>query len=74
MPLDSDAKKSSAYLFPPFWLSVSADSCEDNAELSDICLANLSIRLARNIRCLIELAQEIKITPRQTMNNRVAQM
>jgi len=30
------------------------------------------MRFAKSIRCLIELAQEIKITPRQTMNRAAA--
>ena len=34
--------------------------------------ANLSMRLASNIRCLIELAHEIKMTPREVTNNFVA--
>jgi hypothetical protein len=66
--------ETSPYRPPSFWSSISADSYEDDPELPAICLARLSIRLARDIRCLIELAQEIKITPRQTTNSFAAQV
>jgi len=53
--------------------SVAIDSYE-GVERLFLCPASLSIRSAKNIRCLIELAQEIKITPRQTTDRATAQI
>jgi len=50
-----------------------AHFCED-AEPFAICLARLSILFARSIRCLIELAQDTNITPRQITNSWAAQI
>jgi len=62
-----------SYWFLSDELSVAIDSYEGIERLR-LCPASLSIRSAKNIRCLIELAQEIKITPRQTTDRAVAKI